>query len=366
MKEGPSLLIAGSAACEQAAVAKWPGANIVGSFRDLALIEFILSSVPVDIVAVESGLPTKGESFQDWVARFKNAFPKVSLVILDQGWELAEKDSSSAVPESPNVLTPQTIVVWSPKGGVGKTFLATNLSCAAALSTGGKAGLLDFDLYSGDVAVHLDLFEGPTITELVPVLADTRPEGLDKFCLRHGPSGLSVMCSPRRPELSDLVTPEHVRGILSLAARRWGLLYVDTPPDITSDVVGECIDAATNVVVVVTQDVAAIKQVKLAVDILRRLGIKEERLNVVLNRASKDSLMPQAKIQEFLGVELIGSIPDDRKAVERSVFEGKPVVLYSKSEISEALWQVASRLSPGLVRDKGQKKPEKRRGGLFW
>ena len=174
------------------------------------------------------------------------------------------------------------------------------------------------------------------------------------------------MCSPRRPELSDLVTPEHVRNILSLASRRWGLLYVDTPPDITSDVVGECIDAATHVVIVVTQDVAALKQCKLAVDILLRLGINDNRLNIVLNRVSKDSLMPQSKIQEFLGVELIGSIPDDRKAVERSVFEGKPVVLYSKTEISEAVWQVASRLSPGLVREKGQKRPEKRRGGFFW
>ena len=369
MKEGPTLLIAGSAACEKAAAAKWPGANIVGSFRDLTLVEFILTSMPVNVVAVERGLPTRGESFQDWIARFKTAYPKVSLVVLEEGQETitheprVDPDGTSA---AASVLTPQTIVVWSPKGGVGKTFLTTNLSCAASLATGGKAGLLDCDLYSGDVAVHLDLVDGPTVNDLVPVLADMRPEGLDRYCLRHGPSGLSVVCGPRRPELSDLVTPEHVRGILSLASRRWGLLYVDTPPDITSDVVGECIDAATNVVLVVTQDVAALKQCKLALDILRRLGIKEDHLNVVLNRVSKDSLMPLSKIQEFLGAELIGAVPDDRKAVERSVFEGKPVVLYSKSEISEAIWQVASKLSPGLVRDKGPRKPEKRRGGLFW
>ncbi len=372
MNERPSLIIAGSAASEEVALQNWPGARVIGSFRDLALVEFMLTSMHVDIVAVEQGLATKGESFQAWVARFKAAFPSVSLMLLDETEfsEVRGALGSGPVSHSPSVLTSQTVVVWSPKGGVGKTFLATNLACAASMATRGQAGLVDFDLYSGDVAVHLDLAGGPTVTELVPVLNEVRPEGLDKYVQHYGPSGLSVICSPRRPELSDLVTPEHVRGLLGLASRRWGLLYVDTPPDITSDVVGECIDSASKVVVVVTQDVAALKRCKVAVDILKKLGLAQETLCAVLNQVSKESLMPQSKVQEFLGVDLIGTIPDDRKSVEKSIYEGKPVVLNSRSEVSEAVWQIASRLSPGLVAEarEGKKRTKmfKRRGGLFW
>ncbi len=367
MTDKPSILLAGSAACERAAMSKWPGAKVLGSFRDLTLVEFVLSNLPVDVVAVESGLATRGESFSDWIARFRLAFPAVSLVVMEPSWDRPEKEThpGSAEGAPPSVLSPQTVVIWSPKGGVGKTFLATNFACAASLSTAGQVCLLDLDLYSGDVAVQLDLADGPTITDMVPALAEIRPEGLERFVCRHAPSGLNVICSPRRPELSELVTQEHVKSILSLASRHWGLLYVDTPPDITSDVVGACIDAATSIVLVVTQDVAALRRCKLALDILRKLGVRDEALAIVLNRSSKDSLMPQARIQEFLGLDLAGSIPEDRRVAERSIFEAKPVVLQAKSEIGEAVWQAVSRICPGLVQGKQAKRPEKRKGGLF-
>jgi len=367
MTENPTLLVAGDAACERVAQARWPKARIMGAFRDLALVEYVLSGMRVDIVAVDAGMRGKGESLDEWMERCRAAFPTISLILIEPGdpaFHGIDREADGGSGQG-NVIVPQTVVVWSPKGGVGKTFLATNLACAAAVATGGMAGLVDLDLYSGDASVHLDLLDGPTVTELLPVLQDMRPEGLDRFSQRHAPSGLSVVCSPRRPELSELVTAEHVKAILSLAAKRWALLYVDTPPDITSDVVGECIDAASKIVLVVTQDVATLKQSKLAVDIFGRLGIPRESVAVVLNRSSKDSLMPSAKVQEFLGVEILGAIPDDRKTVERSVFEGKPAVLYGKTELSESIWHIAERIAPGL-RPPKPKKPLKTRREFPW
>ncbi len=369
MNENPTLIVAGDSSCERAALARWPRAKVVGTFRDLALVEYVLSGLHADIVAVDSGLQSKGESLEGWATRFRSAFPEVSLVLLDPssvpGSEGSHGDVVGRAITTGPVLVSQTVVVWSPKGGVGKTFLATNLACAAAVATGGRAGLVDLDLYSGDASVHLDLLDGPTITELLPMLHDMRPDGLDRFSQRHSPSGLSVICSPRRPELSGLVTSEHVKAVLSLAGKRWALLYVDTPPDITSDVVGECIDAASKIVLVVTQDVATLKQTKLAVDIFEKLGIARESVAVVLNRSSKESLMPANKVQEFLGAEILGSVPDDRRTAERSVFEGKPAVLYSRTEMSDAIWQIAERLSPGL-RSPRNRKPAKTRRDLFW
>jgi len=368
MTDSPTLLVAGDTACERAAETRWPKARVIGAFRDLALVEYVLSGMKVDIVAIGPGMKGRGESLESWISRCRTAFPHVSVVLVDpcevEG-SLGSVRVANGADGTGNVIAPSTVVVWSPKGGVGKTFLATNLACAAAIATGGMAGLIDLDLYSGDASVHLDLLDGPTLTEVLPVLPELRPEGLDRFSQRHAPSGLSVVSSPRRPELSELVTTEHVKSVLALAAKRWALVYIDTPPDITSAVVGECIDAASKVVLVVTQDVATLKQSKLALDIFARLGIPGESLAVVLNRVSKDSLLPINKVQEFLGVEVVGSVPEDRKAVERSVFEGKPVVLYGKSEIGEAVWQIVDRITPGLHPPRA-KKPGRFRRDFPW
>ena len=364
MNDSPLVLIAGDAHTEKAVSARWPGARIGGSFRDLSLLEFVASGIRPDLVVVDVSLSPRGETLEAWAARFKAAYPSSTVTVLD-GSSNRMSEGVSEVPGATTVLGSQTVVIWSPKGGVGKTFLSTNLACAASLATGGNAVLLDMALCSGDVATHLDLLDGPTITDLIPVLSDIRPEGLEKYARRHGPSGLSVICGPRQPELSDLVTPEVVKSVLALSAKRWGLTYVDTAPDMTSDVVGECVDAATKIVLVTTQDVASLKQCRSAMDIFAKLGIPGSAMALVVNRAAKDSLMPLHKVEEFLGVELAGAIPEDRKAAERSIFEGRPLALISKNEISEAVWGILDHLSPGLGRTPPVKKSPRRRG-LFW
>ena len=62
---------------------------------------------------------------------------------------------------------PRCILVFSGKGGVGKTLVATNLAVALAEQTGGRVALVDLDLQFGDIGVMLNLDHSRSITELV-------------------------------------------------------------------------------------------------------------------------------------------------------------------------------------------------------
>lgn len=368
MTDGSRLVIAGDSTWTQQALAKWPHARVVATVRDLSLLEYMVSNLDVDFCLVDPGLSPKGESFNQWLKRFKTAFPKITVVVgdhLNPGKSGLSDAAETGPSVEPKILTSQTIVVWSPKGGVGKTFFATNLACATSLITRGNVLLMDLDLYSGDVAVYLDLMEGPTVTDLIPVLSEIRPDGLDKYIQRYGPADLNVILSPRRPELSDLVTSQHIGTLLSIADKRFGLVYIDTPPDITSDVVGQCIEAASRIVMIVTQDPATLQQSRVALEILWKLGIGKDMITVILNRASRDSLMPQSKVEDFLGVQVAGVIPEDRKLAERAAFEGKPAVMYPKSELAQSLWESVSAVCPGLVVPRNKKNARERKG-LFW
>ncbi|HAF66175.1 MAG TPA: P-loop NTPase [Bacillota bacterium] len=356
-----SVLIAGDFRCEQAVKRKRPDAKIVGVLKDLALVEYVSSEMILDEVVIDPGVTPRGETLEEWVSRFKKAFPHVAVTVLGESTGRAKAQVAPA-----NVITSQTVVIWSPKGGVGKSFISANLACAAAMATQGQAALIDLDVYSGDIATYLDLSDGPTIIEMLPELPRLRPDGLERYAQLYGPSRLNVICSPRRPELSTLVGVDHVKQLLSLATRRWGLLYIDTAPDITSDLLGEAIDAASAIVLVVTQDVCALKQGKTALEILRKLGIPDNSVHVVLNRCSKDSPLPEHKVEEYLEKRLASAVPDDRKAVERSVFQGKPVVLYPKTEIAASIWKLLSQVSPGLPLPDVDKRQHKTRRFKLW
>jgi pilus assembly protein CpaE len=61
----------------------------------------------------------------------------------------------------------EVIVLFSGKGGVGKTMLATNLSVALAVETDSRVALVDLDLQFGDIGVMLNLDHSRSITDIV-------------------------------------------------------------------------------------------------------------------------------------------------------------------------------------------------------
>ena len=71
------------------------------------------------------------------------------------------------------------VTVFSPKGGTGKTVIATNLAAACAKFEGRKTLLLDLDLQFGDAAIMLGVEPEKTIYDLVvaPGELDTREAG---------------------------------------------------------------------------------------------------------------------------------------------------------------------------------------------
>ena len=60
----------------------------------------------------------------------------------------------------------KTIVVLSPKGGSGKTMVATNLAIALASTNTGATALVDLDAVFGDVATALSIVPAHTVEQL--------------------------------------------------------------------------------------------------------------------------------------------------------------------------------------------------------
>ena len=86
------------------------------------------------------------------------------------------------------------ITVFSPKGGTGKTVVATNLAAALAKNEGKKTLLLDLDLQFGDAAIMLGVEPEKTIFDLVVAPGELDSEKLAGYVTHH-PCGLD---DPRR------------------------------------------------------------------------------------------------------------------------------------------------------------------------
>ncbi len=168
----------------------------------------------------------------------------------------------------------EVILVFSGKGGVGKTLVATNLAVALAEQAGGRVALVDLDLQFGDVGVMLNLDHSRSITELVDGSSGIDDESVGEV-LASGPAGIKVLLAPISPELADLVTAEHVRAVITELRRKFDYVIVDSASHLTEFNL-EVIELAQRVLVITALTIPAIKDAKLTLKVLESLSVDPE------------------------------------------------------------------------------------------
>lgn len=250
--------------------------------------------------------------------------------------------------ERAEVPVPQIISVFSPKGGVGKTWLAVNLGVVLARLSSQPTVLVDLDLFSADIGAQLDLLGGPTLVDLIPELSGLGPEGIGRFLREHRETGLRVLTGPERPELADLVNREALVRILELLACKNRYIILDHSSDPGSDLLYEFLERSHQIFLLTTLEGTALRQVRLSLQTLKRLGISvQDRVAVVANQVYSRSPLSLREAENFLEFPVSHCLPDDRRGVEESILAARPVALNLGGEVVSAIAKIAERVLPG-------------------
>ena len=191
----------------------------------------------------------------------------------------------------------RVVTVFSPKGGSGKSVVSTNLAVAAATHAGTKTLLIDLDLQFGDAAIMLGLAPDNTVRELLGTPTALDGEKLGVYTERHS-SGVDVLPAPMSPEDAELVGEEAIRSLLRVAREAYDLVVVDTAPFFYGPMLAT-LDQTDELLLLCNPDVPTLKNVRLTLKTLELLSFPEDRLRIVLNRASAN-LMDRGDVEAAL------------------------------------------------------------------
>jgi pilus assembly protein CpaE len=231
------------------------------------------------------------------------------------------------------------VTVFSPKGGTGKTSIATNLATALAKHENKRTLLLDLDLQFGDAAIMLGLQPEKTIYDLVSAPGELDPEKLAGYTTRHV-SGLDILPAPLRPEDAELVTEAKIGRLLEVARTSYDLIIVDTSPFFHGPMLAT-LDQTDELLLVCSLDVPTIKNVRLSLQTLELLSFPMKKVHIVLNRANSKVGMKESEVETALERKVRYQVPSDR-AVPLSINRGTPVVLADAgADFSVAMRDVA-------------------------
>ncbi|MGA8016152.1 MAG: P-loop NTPase, partial [Candidatus Dormiibacterota bacterium] len=225
------------------------------------------------------------------------------------------------------------VVVFSGKGGVGKSLIATNLAVALA-ADGGRAALVDLDLQFGDVGVMLHTEGHPTAIDSLAQQGEQVEAEFIEEVMATGPAGVRALLAPASPEFADLVNTANLRAILRELAKGYDHVVVDTPAHLEERNL-EALEMADQIIVVSSYNLASIKDTKVSLKLLQSLGIAKERLCVVLNQTHAKVGFPRSEVEENLRFRVVTALPFDPK-VDECIDNGRPFILSEpKSELSK-------------------------------
>ena len=216
----------------------------------------------------------------------------------------------------------RVITLVAPKGGSGKTALATNLAMGLSYDDQ-PVVLVDLDLQFGDVAGCLNLRPENTIGDIASATGQLTPTTVKVF-LTPTNGNLFVLCAPDSPAEGEEVDDRTVETTTRLLAEEFPYVIIDTSAGLTEATL-TAIELSTDLLFVCDLSVAALRGMRKVMDALDRLGMDQARRHFVLNRADSRVGIEAAEAEAVVGLPIAASIPSDR-SVPLSMNQGVTVV----------------------------------------
>lgn len=283
--------------------------------------------------------------------------PAQIRVLLERACQSYASRNRTAAIQNPDAPRGLVIGVFSPKGGVGKTTIATNIAIGLGKVAPMSVVVVDLDLQFGDIASGLYLNPEHTVTDAVSASASQDSLVLKAFLTVH-PSSIYALCAPRTPVEADSITPQQVSRLIAQLAEQFQYVVIDTAPGLP-EVGLAALEQCTDVVWVSAMDVPSIRGLRSGLDILRRLDLLPETRHVVLNMADAKSGLSVQDVEATIGAPVDVSIPRS-KAVAYSTNRGVPVLQDGRRDPAvKGLRQLVARFDPAW-RAKAQKKLHRR------
>ena len=219
--------------------------------------------------------------------------------------------------------TGRVITIASPKGGVGKTTVSTNLAIGLTAAAPQSTVLVDLDVQFGDVASALGLVPEYTLPDAVRGPASEDTMVLKTFLTQH-PSGLYAVCGAESPAAGDTVSGEDVTRLLASLAREFRYVVVDTAPGLSEPTLA-ALDRATDVVMLTSMDVPGVRGLRKELDVLRELAMMPAGRHVVMNFADPKGGLQVRDVETTIGTGVDVVLPRS-KAVPASTNQGVPII----------------------------------------
>jgi pilus assembly protein CpaE len=282
---------------------------------------------------------------------------RIKALILAAGLALPNPvQAALAQPGSPATteedVRGQLTVVFSVKGGSGKSTIAANLAAGLASMYQFQTLLVDGNLWFGDIGVLLNLTSTRSSFDVCG-MEDPDLFALPKAVVPHA-SGASVLLRPPDPLSVEKIKPRNFVEAIDRYRSLYEHVIVDTAASL-DELNLDLLESATRVLMVVTPEMGALHNTARFLGLAERLG-HSEKLSLVLNRSN--SGINAEDLQRTLGMPVACGVVSAGRMMLDAVNEGTTLLAMDPmrreritQDLAAIVELVAGREQPPIQRD---------------
>lgn len=217
----------------------------------------------------------------------------------------------------------QVIALTSGKGGCGRSLLASTLAQTLMLESTAGVLLVDLNLQYGGLETYMGVESDRSLYDLTPVLQELNDNHIRSVTVVEPHSQVEVLVSPADAEIGEQIGEEHVERLLRAARLYYDYILVDLPTEMTP-ISCTALEEADRIFYVMTPDAPSFRIFSRVLDLFDKVNIDPtDRLEVLLNKVSRDSELDAKDVQQHFGYPVIGRFQEDTKRIQQAINRGR-------------------------------------------
>lgn len=252
--------------------------------------------------------------------------------------EEGKKDSSSKI-----------ITIYSNKGGIGKTTVATNLAVELAKSTGDKVALIDLNLKLGDVSTFLNINPPFDVSYVIKNLIGKNDEALCSAFEKYKDLSLYVLSDPNYIEEAECITPQQIKDLFNVVKKTFHYVIIDMSSSIDANSL-QILDDSDLILFTTIVNIPAIRNCQRCMNLFRSRRYPKNKVKILINRYMENDEIKIDDIETTLGEKVYWKIPNNYFSIMESINKGIPVSEVNfGSNISNSFKDLAVKISDDIV-----------------
>lgn len=289
----------------------------------------------------------------------------ITKPVQQQDFDIALKKSKMLlVTEKKSNEASKIFTVFSNKGGIGKTTIATNLAVSLAKVTGQRVALVDLNLQLGDVTTFLDIRPTFDISYVVNNINRIDEQFIISTLEKYKDNNLYILADPPYLEQAEEITADQIVSVLKALKTVFPYVIIDTSSNFDSKTIS-CLDLSDNILLVSMINLPSIRNTQRCLDLFGRLDYNSDKIKLIVNRYVSTDEITVEDVEEALGHPVFWKIPNNYFTVMSAINKGLPIYkVDDNSSICQNFIEMAQLLDNGssqfeTSKNKGKKYSKK-------